>query len=112
MIFVTKSYLPDIEDYIAYIRKVWASGHLTNHGPLVNELETRLADYLGVKHFFYVNNGTIALQLAIKALALTGEVLTTPFSYVATTSSLLWENCEPVFVDIDPKNLTIDASKL
>jgi len=112
MIFVTKSYLPDIEEYVAYLRQIWASGHLTNHGPLVNELETKLAAYLGVKHFFYVNNGTIALQIAIKALGVTGDVLTTPFSYIATTTSLLWEQCRPVFVDINPATLTLDASLL
>ena len=108
MIPVTKSYLPPIEDYIEYLKKIWESNQLTNHGPLVNELESRLKEYLGVKHLFFVSNGTIALQIAIKALALQGEVITTPFSYVATTSSIVWEGCQPVFVDIDPKTLCLD----
>jgi dTDP-4-amino-4,6-dideoxygalactose transaminase len=107
MINVTKSILPDIKDYIKYIEEIWERGHLTNHGPLVLELEDRLKEYLGVKHFFFVNNGTIALQIAIKAAGLKGEVVTTPFSYVATTSSLVWEGCKPVFADIKPGFFTI-----
>lgn len=108
MIPVTKSFLPPIEDYIRYLQKIWDSNQLTNHGPLVNELEQKLKDYLGVKHLFFISNGTIALQIAIKALNLHGEIITTPFSYVATTSSIVWEGCEPVFVDIDPNTLCID----
>lgn len=109
MINVTKPYLPPFEEYIAYLQGIWQRNHLTNHGPLVNELEEKLKDYLGVKHFFFVNNGTIALQIAIKALELEGEIITTPFSYVATTSSIVWEHCKPVFVDINNDNFTIDA---
>lgn len=105
---VTKSYLPPIAEYIHYLNQIWDSHHLTNHGPLVYELEEKLKNFLGVKHLFFVSNGTIALQIAIKALDLHGEVITTPFSYVATTSSLVWEGCQPVFVDIDPKTLCID----
>ena len=112
MINVTKAFLPPIDEYKKYLDGIWERGHLTNHGPLVNELEERLKNYLGVKHFCFVNNGTIALQLAIKALDLKGEIITTPFSYVATASSIMWENCEPVFVDIDPNRLTIDAAKI
>lgn len=112
MINVTKAYLPAIEDYSKYLEGIWERVHLTNHGPLVNELEEKLKNYLGVKHFFFVNNGTIAIQIAIKALELKGEVITTPFSYVATTSSIVWEQCTPVFVDIDSNNFTIDASKI
>ncbi|HEX3933758.1 MAG TPA: DegT/DnrJ/EryC1/StrS family aminotransferase [Puia sp.] len=112
MINVTKSYLPPLEEYVKYLEGIWERGHLTNHGPLVNELEEKLRQYLGVRHFFFVNNGTIAIQIAIKALNLQGEIITTPFSYVATTSSIAWENCTPVFVDIDPDNFTIDASKI
>ncbi|MCA0398094.1 MAG: DegT/DnrJ/EryC1/StrS family aminotransferase [Bacteroidetes bacterium] len=112
MINVTKSFLPDIDNYVKYLQQVWDTGHLTNHGPLVNELEEKLKTYLGVKHFFFVNNGTIAIQIAIKALDLSGEIITTPFSYVATTSSIAWENLKPVFVDIDESSLTIDASKI
>lgn len=107
MLNVTKSFLPDIEDYISYLRKIWKSGWLTNHGPLITELENRLKEYLGVKHLFFVNNGTIALQIALKAVGAQREVITTPFSYVATVSSIAWENCTPVFADIDPKTLCI-----
>ena len=112
MINVTKAFLPSLQEYNKYIEGIWERVHLTNHGPLVNELEEKLKNYFGVKHFFFINNGTIALQVAIKALNLTGEVITTPFSYVATTSSISWENLKPVFVDIDPGNFTIDAGKL
>lgn len=108
MIPVTKSFMPPIEDYIKYLEKIWDSNQLTNNGPLVRELEEKLKEYLGVKHLFFVSNGTIALQIAIKALDLKGEIITTPFSYVATTSSIVWEGCKPVFVDIDPNTLCID----
>jgi len=110
MIPVTKSFLPPMENYIHYLEQIWASNQLTNNGPLVQELEARLKDYLGVKHLFFVSNGTIALQIAIKALDLQGEIITTPFSYVATTSSIVWEGCQPVFVDIDPHTLCIDPN--
>jgi dTDP-4-amino-4,6-dideoxygalactose transaminase len=112
MINVTQSYLPPMEDYVKYLEKIWDSKHLTNHGPLVLELEEKLRQYLGVKHFFFVTNGTIALQIAIKALGLHDEVITTPFSYVATTSSLVWESCKPVFADIDPNTCTIDVDSV
>lgn len=105
---VTKSFLPPIAEYIDYLNQIWDSHHLTNHGPLVFELEEKLKNFLGVKHLFFVSNGTIALQIAIKALDLHDQVITTPFSYVATTSSLVWEGCQPVFVDIDPHTLCID----
>ena len=108
MIPVTKSFLPPLEDYVEYLKKIWDSNQLTNNGPLVQELEAKLKDYLGVKHLFFVSNGTIALQIAIKALDLHGEVITTPFSYVATTSTIVWEGCQPVFVDIDPNTLCIN----
>jgi dTDP-4-amino-4,6-dideoxygalactose transaminase len=112
MINVTKAFLPPIEDYKKYLDGIWDRVHLTNHGPLVNELEEKLKEYLGVKHFFFINNGTVALQLAIKALDLKGGIITTPFSYVATTSSIVWENARPVFVDINSKDFTIDATKI
>ena len=112
MINVTKSFLPPLDQYVQYLKGIWERGHLTNHGPLVNELEEKLKDYLGVKHFFFINNGTVALQIAIKALDIKGEVITTPFSYVATLSSIVWENASPVFVDIDPQTFTIDATKI
>jgi dTDP-4-amino-4,6-dideoxygalactose transaminase len=110
MINVTKTYLPPLEEYTRYLQGIWQRVHLTNHGPLVLELEQKLKEYLGVKHLFFVNNGTIALQIAIKALELRGEIITTPFSYVATTSSIVWEGCKPVFVDIHPASLCIDPT--
>jgi len=110
MIPVTKPFLPPEEEYQALIQQVWQRNWLTNNGPLVNELELKLKEYLGLKHLLFVSNGTIALQLAIKALGLSGQVITTPFSYVATTSSLVWEGCEPVFVDIDPKTFNINPA--
>lgn len=112
MINVTKAFLPSIEEYKKYIEGIWHRVHLTNHGPLVTELEAKLKEYFGVKHFYFINNGTVALQLAIKALDLKGEIITTPFSYVATTSSIVWENAKPVFVDINPIDFTIDVTKI
>jgi len=112
MINVTKAYLPDKAEFYKYIDEIWERGHLTNHGPLVLELEEKLKNYLGVKYFFFTNNGTIALQIAIKALDLAGEIITTPFSYIATTSSILWEGCKPVFADIDSERLTLDPSRI
>ncbi|MES2559950.1 MAG: DegT/DnrJ/EryC1/StrS family aminotransferase [Bacteroidota bacterium] len=112
MIPVTKPFLPPIEEYQQLIADVWNRQWLTNNGPLVNELEFKLKEYLDVPHLLFLNNGTIALQIAIKALGLTGEIITTPFSFVATTSSIVWEGCKPVFVDIDEHTLNIDASKI
>lgn len=108
MINVTKTYLPPLEDYVQYLQGIWERGWVTNNGPLVKELESKLKEFLGVKHLFLVSNGTVALQIAIKALDLHGEIITTPFSYVATTSSIVWEGCQPVFVDIDPDTLCIN----
>jgi dTDP-4-amino-4,6-dideoxygalactose transaminase len=112
MVNVTKAYLPPLEEYVTYLEGIWERVHLTNHGPLVNELEEKLRAYLNVKHLFFVNNGTVALQIAINALGLDGEIITTPFSYVATTSSIVWENCKPVFVDIKESDFTIDVNKI
>jgi len=112
MIFVTKPFLPPQKEYKEYIKGIWKRNWLTNDGPLVKELEQNLKDYLEIDHLLYVSNGTIALQLAIKALDLKGEIITTPFSYVATTSSIVWEGCKPVFVDIDKQSLNIDAYKI
>lgn len=110
MINVTKSFLPPFEEYQDKIKGIWDNTWLTNNGPLVRELEDKLKDYLGVKNLLYVTNGTIALQIAIKALELKGEIITTPFSYCATTTSILWENTKPVFVDIEPETYNIDAN--
>jgi len=112
MINVTKAFLPPIAEYQKLVEDIFQRVWLTNNGPLVNELELSVKDYLNVPHMLFLNNGTIAIQLAIKALKLTGEIITTPFSYVATTSSLIWENCKPVFVDIDEKTFNIDALKI
>lgn len=112
MIPVTKPFLPPQEEYQAYLDTIWGNGWLTNMGPLSKELEVRLTEHLKVPNLLFVTNGTIALQMAIKALDLKGEIITTPFSFVATTSSIVWEGCKPVFVDIDPNSLNIDASKI
>lgn len=112
MIPVTKPFLPSQEEYNAYIEGIWKRQWLTNMGPLASDLEMRLKAHLDVKHLLFVTNGTIALQMAIKALDLKGEIITTPFSFIATTSSIVWEGCTPVFVDIDAKSLNIDATKI
>lgn len=112
MLHVTKSYLPDLKEYVAYLEKIWSSNHLTNDGPLLLELEKKLAEFLEVEHLIFTGNGTIALQLALKAYNIIGDVITTPFSYCATTNSLLWENCNPIFADIDPISLTVESSQI
>lgn len=112
MINVTKTFLPPFDEYASILKRAWDKGWITNHGELVQELEAKLKEYLGVKHLFYTNNGTIVLQMALKAYGITKEVITTPFSYVATTNAILWEGCTPVFVDINEKDLCIDADKI
>ena len=113
MINVTKTYLPPFDEYCEYLKEIWKTGYLTNNGPLSKKLEQEIQEYLGVENLSFVSNGTIALQLALKALDLTeGEIITTPFSFVATVTSIIWEKCIPVFVDIDPEFLTIDYSKI
>jgi dTDP-4-amino-4,6-dideoxygalactose transaminase len=109
---VTQSFLPPKEEYIKYLDKIWDNHWLTNNGPLVLELQEKLKSHLSVNHLLFTGNGTIAIQLAIKALNITGDIITTPFSYCATTTSILWENCNPIFVDIDPTNFNIDANKI
>ena len=112
MLHVTKSFLPDLNEYIKYLEKIWDTHHLTNDGPYVKELEYKLGEFLEVENFIFVSNGTIALQLAIQALGLKGNVLTTPFSYCATTNALIWEGCKPIFVDIDPVSLTVHSEQI
>ncbi|MFZ4263626.1 DegT/DnrJ/EryC1/StrS family aminotransferase [Sphingobacterium sp. HJSM2_6] len=112
MIPVTKPYLPKVEEFENYIRSIWDRQWLTNNGPLVNDLELKLKNYLNLDYLLYVTNGTTALQIAIKALELKGEIITTPFSFVATTNSILWQECEPVYVDIDPETFNIDPDKI
>lgn len=112
MINVTKTYLPPFEEYTAILKRAWDTGWITNNGELVQELEAKLKKYLGVQNLLFTCNGTVPLQMALKALNVTKEVITTPFSYVATTNVILWEGCTPVFVDIDPLTFCIDASKI
>lgn len=112
MINVTKTYLPPFEAYTAVLKRAYDTGWITNNGELVLELEAKLKAYLGVQNLLFTNNGTLPLQMALKALNITKEVITTPFSYVATTNAIIWEGCQPVFVDIDPQTFCIDASKI
>ena len=112
MINVTKTFLPPQEEYNAILKRAWDNNWITNRGELVKELEEKLKNYLAVQNIILTTNGTLPLQIAIKALDLKGEIITTPFSYVATTAAIVWENCQPVFVDIDPEYLTIDETKI
>ncbi|RQP16654.1 MAG: aminotransferase class V-fold PLP-dependent enzyme, partial [Parapedobacter sp.] len=112
MIPITKPFLPPKELYHDYLDGIWQRQWLTNMGPLANKLELELKRFLNIQHTLFVTNGTVALQFAIKALDLQGEIITTPFSFIATTSSIVWEGCTPVFVDIDRFTLNIDPSKI
>ena len=112
MIPVTKTFIPPIEEYNLFLNRCFSNNWLTNRGELVLELESKLKDKLKMDHLLIVNNGTIPLQIALKLLGKQGEIITTPFSYVATTAAIVWENCTPVFVDIHPDYLTIDESKI
>ncbi|MCW8822327.1 MAG: DegT/DnrJ/EryC1/StrS family aminotransferase [Sulfurovum sp.] len=111
-IHVTETYLPDIQKYQQYVERIFETKIVTNNGVLVCELQERLEKYLGVKHVLVVSNGTAALQIAYKLLDLKGEVITTPFSFVATTSSLVWEGLKPIFADIDPLSFNMDAKNI
>ena len=111
-IYVTQPFLPPLEEFIPYLEKIWSSKILTNGGPFHQQLETTLCEYLGVDHAALFTNGTIALITALQALRITGEVITTPYSFVATSHSLLWNGIKPVFVDIDPETLNLDPSKI
>ena len=112
-IYVTKSYLPQKEEFFEYISSIFDSHILTNEGPLSRKLTKDICNFLNINNFSYVTNGTIALQLALRCLDIyEGEIITTPFSYVATVSSILWERCTPVFVDIESENFTIDIDKI
>lgn len=112
IINVTKPFLPPLAEYHAYLQGVWDREWLTNNGPLVNELEVSLKERLDLEHLLFVSNGTIAIQLALKALDITGEVITTPFSYVATSSAICWEGCTPVMADISPVDFNIDPARI
>lgn len=108
MINVTKSFLPDKKEYIGYIDQIWDSVHLTNNGPLLQRLEEEIKACLGIEDLFFCSNGTVVLQIALKAFEITGEVITTPFSYCATSNAIIWGNCIPVFVDVDRETFNID----
>ena len=112
MINVTQTFLPPIEEYTYWLQKAYNNNWLTNRGELVQLLEAKLQGYLGVDWLTITNNGTIPMQIALKLLGKQGEIITTPFSYVATTSSIVWENCKPVFVDIEAEYLSIDENKI
>lgn len=111
-IYVTRPLLPPLEEFIPYLEEIWRSRHLTNGGPFHKQLESALCEYLGVKHLSLFTNGTIGLVTALQALRITGEVITTPYSFVATAHSLLWNGIKPVFVDIDPQTLNLDPAKI
>ena len=112
MINVTKTFLPSMEEYMTVLKPAWDKAWITNNGDLVQELEQKLKNFLRVENLLFTNNGTVVLQMALKALDITKEVITTPFSYVATTNAILWEGCKPVYVDIDPETFCIDADKI
>lgn len=112
MINVTKTFFPPIEAYQKQLQRIWSNEWLTNRGELVLELEEKLKNHLQVGHILVTNNGTIPIQIALKLLGNCGEIITTPFSYVATSAAIVWEHCTPVFVDIHPEYLTIDETKI
>ena len=112
MINVTKTFFPPLEEYQKYLERVWENQWLTNNGELYKELVSKLKSRLGLNHLIPMTNGTLPIQIALNAYGKGGEIITTPFSYVATTSSIVWENCTPVFVDINPDYLTIDETKI
>ena len=111
-IYVTQPHLPPLEEFIPYLEKIWDSKVLTNGGPMHQQLERALCDYLGVEHLALFANGTVALVTALQALRITGEVITTPYSFVATAHSLLWNGIKPVFVDVDPNTLNMDPARI
>jgi len=111
-IFVTQPSLAELQEYTKLLENVWDTGVLTHNGPLVQKLEEDLRNKLGVDNFVAVTNGTIALQMAIKALGLKGEIITTPFTWIATISAIKWEGCKPVFVDIDRETFNLDPRKI
>ena len=111
-IYVTQPSLAPLEEYVEILNGVWERGILTHNGPLVQKLEKKICEKLGTQNFVAVSNGTIALQMAIKALELKGEIITTPFTWIATVSAIKWEGCKPVFCDIEPETLNIDPNKI
>jgi len=111
-IYVTQPFLPPLEEFIPYLEQIWESKWLTNNGPFHQKLEQDLCEYLGVEHISLFANGTIALVTALQSLLITGEVITTPYSFVATSHSLAWSNIQPTFVDIDPTTCNLDPDKI
>jgi dTDP-4-amino-4,6-dideoxygalactose transaminase len=111
-VYVTQPFLPPLKDFIPYLEEIWSSKLLTNGGPFHQRLEATLCERLGVEHVALFTNGTIALITALQALRITGEVITTPYSFVATSHSLLWNGIKPVFVDIEPETLNLDPAKI
>ena len=111
-ITVTSPLLPNLDDFHEMLKEIWASKWITNNGSFHKQLETALAEYLKVPYISLFTNGTLPLLTALQALRITGEVITTPYSFVATTHSIWWNNCKPVFVDIDPATGNIDPDKI
>jgi dTDP-4-amino-4,6-dideoxy-D-glucose transaminase len=111
-ITVTRPYLPPLEEFIPYLEQIWESRWLTNNGPFHQQFERALCEYLGVEHLSLVANATIGLITALQTLRITGEVITTPYSFVATTHALVWNSIQPVFVDIDPVTMNLDAERI
>lgn len=111
-VYVTRPYLPPLEELQPYLEQIWANRQLTNGGPFHQQLEQALCEYLGVEHISLFANGTLALVTALQALRITGEVITSPYSFVATAHSLLWNGIKPVFVDIDPETFNLDPAKI
>ena len=111
-IYVTQPFLPPLEEFQPYLEQIWESKWLTNGGPFHQQFESRLADYLGIENLALFANGTLAIVTALQALRITGEVITTPFSFVATAHSLLWNGIRPVFVDIHPETFNLDPAKI
>lgn len=112
LIYVTQPALPPLEEFTELLKQIWDNKILTNNGPFHKQFEKELADYLGVKHISVFTNGTLALMTALQALHITGEVITTPFSFVATTHSLWWNNIKPVFADIEPNTFNLNPEKV
>jgi dTDP-4-amino-4,6-dideoxygalactose transaminase len=112
MIPVTKSFLPTLQEYNSYLKRAWDNVWLTNRGELTLELEGKLKTHLKANNIIITNNGTVPIQIALKLFGNNGEIITTPFSYVATSAAIIWENCIPIFVDIHPEYLTIDETKI
>ena len=111
-IYVTQPQMPPLEDFLPYLEEIWDRKILTNGGPFHQQLESALAEHLGVEHLALFANGTLALVTALQALRISGEVITTPYSFVATAHALLWNGIKPVFVDVDPETLNLDPAKV